>query len=112
MTYDNPNSTIVAGVGRLYLPYAPSLDTIDGGYFGKRISKGTTLGVFGGSTPDPSSWDYSPNRVISGAFVNFDGGDFNGVHYSTTAGGGVSMISWNVDRPFVFIEDSQSKRCP
>ena len=108
MTYDNPNSTIVAGVGRLYLPYAPSLDTIDGGYFGKRISKGTTLGVFGGSTPDPSSWDYSPNRVISGAFVNFDGGDFNGVHYSTTAGGGVSMISWNVDRPFVFIEDSLS----
>ena len=108
MTYDNPNSTIVAGVGRLYLPYAPSLDTIDGGYFGKRISKGATLGVFGGSTPDPSSWDYSPNRVISGAFVNFDGGDFNGVHYSTTAGGGVSMISWNVDRPFVFIEDSLS----
>jgi hypothetical protein len=108
MTYDNPNSTIVAGVGRLYLPYAPSLDTIDGGYFGKRISKGTTLGVFGGSTPDPSSWDYSPNRVISGAFVNFDGGDFNGVHYSSTAGGGVSMISWNVDRPFVFIEDSLS----
>lgn len=108
MTYDNPNSTIVAGVGRLYLPYAPSLDTIDGGYFGKRISKGTTLGVFGGSTPDPSSWDYSPNRVISGAFINFDGGDFNGVHYSTTAGGGVSMISWNVDRPFVFIEDSLS----
>src|SRR5947209_10353384 len=108
MTYDNPNSTIVAGVGRLYLPYAPSLDTIDGGYFGKRISKGTTLGVFGGSTPDPSSWDYSPNRVISGAFVNFDGGDFNGVHYSTTAGGRVSMISWNVDRPFVFIEDSLS----
>ena len=108
MTYDNPNSTIVAGVGRLYLPYAPSLDTIDGGYFGKRISKGTTLGVFGGSTPDPSSWDYSPNRVISGAFVNFDGGDFNGVHYSSTAGGGVSMISWNVDRPFVFLEDSLS----
>ncbi len=108
MTYDNPNSTIVAGVGRLYLPYAPSLDTIDGGYFGKRISKGTTLGVFGGSTPDPSSWDYSPNRVISGAFVNFEGGDFNGMHYSSTAGGGVSMISWNVDRPFVFVEDSLS----
>ena len=108
MTYDNPNSTIVAGFGRLYLPYAPSLDTIDGGYFGKRISKGTTLGVFGGSTPDPSSWDYSPNRVLSGAFVNFDGGDYNGVHYSSTTGGGVSMVSWNVDRPFVFVEDSLS----
>jgi len=32
MTYDNPNSKLVAGFGRLYLPWAASLDTIDGGY--------------------------------------------------------------------------------
>jgi hypothetical protein len=108
MTYDNPNSTLVAGFGRLYLPYAPSLDTIDGGYFGKRLGKGATLGVFGGSTPDPSSWDYSPNREISGTFINFEGGDFNGFHYTTTFGGGVSMLKWNVDRPFTFMEDSFS----
>ena len=108
MTYDNPNSTLVAGFGRLYLPWAPSLDTIDGGYFGKRLSKGTTLGIFGGSTPDPSSWDYSPNRVISGAFINFEGGEYNGFHYSSTSGAGVSMVNWAVDRPFVFFEDSLS----
>jgi hypothetical protein len=108
MTYDNPNSTLVAGFGRLYLPWAPSLDTIDGGYFGKRLSKGSTLGIFGGSTPDPSSWDYSPNRVISGAFINFEGGEYNGLHYSSTSGAGVSMVNWAVDRPFVFFEDSLS----
>jgi hypothetical protein len=108
MTYDNPNSTLVAGFGRLYLPWAPSLDTLDGGYFGKRLSKSTTLGVFGGSTPDPSSWDYSPNRVISGAFFNFEGGEYNGLHYSSTSGAGVSMVNWAVDRPFIFFEDSLS----
>jgi hypothetical protein len=108
LTYDNPNSTLVAGFGRLYLPWAPSLDTIDGGYFGKRLSKGTTLGIFGGSTPDPSSWDYSPDRVISGAFINFEGGEFNGVHYSSTSGAGLSMLKWAIDRPFVFFEDSVS----
>jgi hypothetical protein len=108
MTYDNPNSTLVAGFGRLYLPWAPSLDTIDGGYFGKRLSKGTTLGIFGGSTPDPSSWDYSPDRVLSGAFLNFEGGEYNGVHYSATSGAGVSMVSWALDRPFIFFEDSVS----
>ena len=108
MTYDNPNSTLVAGFGRLYLPWAPSLDTIDGGYFGKRLSKGTTLGIFGGSTPDPSSWDYSPNRVISGAFINFEGGEYSGFHYSSTSGAGVSMVNWAIDRPFVFFEDSLS----
>ncbi len=108
MTYDNPNSTLVAGFGRLYLPWAPSLDTIDGGYFGKRISKGAVLGVFGGSTPDPSSWDYSPNRVMSGAFVNFEGGEYDGFHYSSTSGAGISMVNWAIDRPFVFFEDSLS----
>jgi len=108
MTYDNPNSTLVAGFGRLYLPWAPSLDTIDGGYFGKRLSKGTTLGIFDGSTPDPSSWDYSPNRVIGGAFVNFEGGEYNGFHYSSTCGAGISMVNWAIDRPFVFLEDSLS----
>lgn len=108
MTYDNPNSTLVAGFGRLYLPWAPSLDTIDGGYFGKRLSKGTILGIFGGSTPDPSSWDYSPDRVISGAFVNFEGGEYDGLHYSATSGAGISMVKWAIDRPFVFFEDSLS----
>lgn len=108
MTYDNPNSTLVAGFGRLYLPWAPSLDTIDGGYFGKRLGHGATLGIFGGSTPDPSSWDYSPNRVIGGSFVNFEGGEYNGFHYSATSGAGVSMVNWAVNDPFVFIEDSIS----
>jgi hypothetical protein len=108
MTYDNPMSRLVAGFGRLYLPWAPSLDTIDGGYVGGRLSKGTTLGIFGGSTPDPSSWDYSPDRVIGGAFINFDGGEFDAFHYSSTSGVGLGMVKWKTDRPFVFVEDSLS----
>src|SRR5579862_8573901 len=108
LTYDNPNSTLVAGFGRLYLPWAPSLDTIDGGYFGTRLSKRVVLGIFGGSTPDPSSWDYSPDRVIGGSFVNFEGGQYDGFHYTATSGAGVSMVNWAIDRPFVFFEDSLS----
>ena len=108
MTYDNPNSSLVAGFGRLYLPWAASLDTIDGGYFGKRLTKGTTVGIFGGSTPDPTSWDYSPNRVIGGGFINFEGGEYSAWHYSSTSGAGISMINWTMNRPFAFFEDSVS----
>jgi hypothetical protein len=108
VTYDNPNSDLVAGFGRLYLPWAPSLDTIDGGYFGRRISHGGTIGIFGGSTPDPSSWDYSPNRAIAGTFINFEGGKYDGFHYSSTAGVGVNMVKWAIDDPFIFFEDSLS----
>lgn len=108
MTYDNPNSNLVAGFGRLYLPWASSLDTIDGGYFGTRLSKGATVGIFGGSTPDPTSWNYNPNRVIGGGFINFDGGSYEAWHYSSTSGAGVSMLNWAVNRPFLFFEDTVS----
>jgi hypothetical protein len=74
MTYDNPNSKWVMGFGRLYLPWAPSLDTIDGGYFGRRLHKGVTAGVFGGSAPDPASWNYEPGRRLAGTFVKRDRG--------------------------------------
>jgi AMIN domain len=105
LTYDNPSSSLVAGVGRMYLPWAPSLDTIDGGYVGRRFGHLATVGIFGGSTPDPSSWSYNPNQRIAGAFVNFEGGSFDGLRYSSTTGGGVNMLGWNVTKPFVFLEN-------
>ncbi len=106
MTYANPNSAWVAGFGRMYLPWAPSLDTIDGGYFGRRIAQGTTAGIFAGSTPDPTSWSYNPNRRLAGTFVNFDGGDYEALKYSSTAGFGISTVGWTIDRPFVFTENA------
>jgi hypothetical protein len=105
LTYDNPNSKFVAGFGRLYLPWATTLDTIDGGYFGRRLSPGVTAGLFAGSTPDPASWNYNPDRRIGGAFVNFEGGSYDNLRYTSTSGMGISLLQWNIDRPFVFFEN-------
>lgn len=105
LTYDNPRSAWVAGFGRLYLPYATSLDTIDGGYFGRRVSNSATIGVFAGSTPDPTSWSYNPNQEIGGTFVNFQGGSFDGTRYTSTSGVGMNMLKWAINRPFVFFEN-------
>lgn len=104
-SYDNPNSSWVAGFGRLYLPWATSLDTIDGGYAGRKLKPGVTSGVFFGSTPDPTSWSYAPGRQLGGAFVNFEGGTFDDFHYTSTVGAGMNMLSWSPDRPFVFLEN-------
>lgn len=108
LTYDNPGSHWVAGFGRLYLPWASSLDTIDGGYFGRRLAKTVTAGVFAGSTPDPTSWNYNPNRRIAGTFLSFEGGSFDNVHYISTMGVAVSTLGWKIDRPFVFFENTIS----
>jgi hypothetical protein len=104
-TYDNPSSSLVAGFGRMYLPWAPSLDTIDGGYFGRKLSRGVTAGLFLGSTPDPTSYSYAPNREIGGAFINFEGGTYDNLHYTSTSGGGLKMLKWSPNRPFVFLEN-------
>ena len=106
LDYDNPNSKWVAGVGRLYLPWANSLDTIDGGYFGRKLTRGVTAGLFLGSTPDPTSYSYAPNRQIGGAFVNFEGGSYDDLHYTSTSGGGLKMLKWSPNQPFLFFENS------
>jgi hypothetical protein len=104
LTYDNPNSRWVAGGGRLYLPWATSLDTIDGGYFGRREGDHATVGVFGGSTPDPTSYDYNPSQRIAGAFVNFQGGDFDSTRYTATFGFAITAVNWHATRQFLFTE--------
>jgi hypothetical protein len=108
LTYINPASNWTAGIGRLYLPWAGSLETIDGGYVARKLSANTVAGVFGGSTPDPTSWNYNPNGEICGGFLNGHGGSFEDFHYSSTGGVGVNLLNWSVTRPFVFTENEFS----
>lgn len=106
--YQNPDSVITMGVGRLYLPYAPSLSTIDGGYIGDKITQRLTVGLFGGSTPDPTSWSYNPNQHIAGTFLNYEKGDFEHLKLSSTVGLAATSIQWHVAREFVFLENTFS----
>jgi hypothetical protein len=106
--YDNPNSNWVAGFGRLYLPWAVSLDTIDGGYIGRKVASGVTTGIFLGSTPDPSSWHYRPDQQIAGSFLNFERGNYDDFHYTSTIGFAADMLKWQLDRPYLFLENGLS----
>src|SRR5271165_4389647 len=108
LTYVNPQSNWTAGMGRLYLPWASSLEVIDGGYVGRRLSSTATLGVFAGSTPDPTAWNYDPRRKIGGGFLNIEGVSFEEWRYASTIGGGVALLDWSVDRPFVFTQNEVS----
>ena len=105
LTYDNPNSRWVAGFGRLYLPWAQSLDTIDGGYVGRRVGSNMIAGIFAGSTPDPTSWNYSPNSRIGGGFLNFSGGSFDDFRFTSTVGMAVETRGWQENRQFLFTEN-------
>jgi hypothetical protein len=108
LTYQSPYSPVTLGVGRLFVPWAPSLSTIDGGYFGRKITRKVTFGFFGGSTPDPSSWSYNPNQHIAGTLVNIESGSFDHFRFYSTAGVAVTSIQWKVARQFAFFENTWS----
>jgi hypothetical protein len=108
LTYDNPYSPTRIGIGRLFLPWAPSLSTIDGAYLARKFARRITAGMFAGSTPDPTSWSYNPDQQIAGTFVNFESGDFQHARYFSTAGLAVTSIQWRVERQFAFFENTFS----
>jgi hypothetical protein len=107
-TYDSPYSPVRIGMGRLYLPWAPSLSTIDGAYFARKLSRNVTGGFFAGSTPNPTSWSYYPDQHIAGAFINYTAGDYDRLRLFTTAGIAMTSIQWRVMRQFAFFENSFS----
>ncbi len=107
-TYQSPYSPVTLGVGRLFLPWAPSLSTIDGGYYGRKFAREVTLGFFGGSAPDPSSWSYNPNQHIAGAFVNLEHGSFDHFRLFSTMGVAVTSVQWKAARQFAFFENTWS----
>ncbi len=110
LTYLNPDSHWTGGVGRFYLPWASSLETIDGVFVGRELVTRGVVGLFAGSTPDPTAWDYNPQRRIGGLFFNVHGGSFERFRYSTTTGYGVELYKWTINRPFVFTENNFSFR--
>jgi len=105
-SYDNPESPWVLGLGRLHVPWASSLNVVDGGFAGRRFGRGMTVGLFGGSSPDPTSWRYAPDRQLSGAFFNLERGSFQSVRHSSTVGVALDYRNWNPDRRFGFLENS------
>jgi hypothetical protein len=105
-TYNSPYSPNTIAVGRLFLPWAPGLSTIDGGYYGRHFVSLFTAGVFGGSTPNPASWSYNPDQQVAGAFISMERGAFEGFHMISTAGLAMTSIDWRVAREFAFFENN------
>lgn len=106
--YNNPESRYSFGVGRLLIPWAGSLSTIDGAYVGRRLGKHWTAGAFGGSTPDPSAWDYKPGRQLGGALLALDAGSFDKLRYTQTVGIAISRLHWKAEREYAFLENNFS----
>lgn len=105
VSYENPESSWTFGAGRLYVPWASSLNTLDGFYLGRKFGT-QTAGLFMGTAPDPTSWDYSPDRRTAGAFYNIEKGSFESFRIDSTSGIALSWVQWKPDRQYGFFENS------
>jgi len=106
--YSNPKSPWRFGAGRLILPWASSLGAIDGGYLAKKVSKTVTVGAFAGTNPDPTQWNYAPDRQTTGAFVNMETGSYDSLHWSSTTGIAFTRVNWRPERQYLFLENNFS----
>lgn len=106
--YNNPQSKYSFGFGRLLVPWAASLSTIDGGYMGRRLGRLFTAGVFGGSSPDPTAWDYRPGRQLGGAFIALEAGNFDRLRFTQSAGIAITRLRWKAEREYAFLENNFS----
>lgn len=104
--YNNPRSKNQLGFGRILLPWASSLSTLDGGYYARRLTRTATAGVFAGSTPDPTQWNYDPERQILGVFTSLERGTYDKVRWMGTVGAAVTRVRWRPERNFLFLENS------
>jgi len=123
LTYENPNSRWVLGAGRLYLPWATTLETLDGGYFGIRVGHGITTGIFGGQHPIQHRGTTIQTAIWAEAFSvrkvaamtesaiparPASAGALETVSYSTTTSTGTTTARYQNNRPFAFFENSVS----
>ena len=108
MYYNNPSSKWVMGFGRLLVPWASSLSTVDGGYIGRRLTSNVILAAFAGSTPDPTAWNYDPRRQMAGSLINFEVGDWDKFRWSSTSGVALTRLAWKAEREFAFFENNLS----
>ncbi len=104
--YNNPRSRNTFGFGRLLVPWASSLSTIDGGYYARRLKGGWVGGAFAGTTPDPTAWNYDPNRQIAGVFTSVEKGRFDNWRYTGTVGVALTRIHWRPEREYLFLENA------
>lgn len=58
--------------------------------------------------PDPTSWNFAPDRKIVGAFSSVEAGSFDNVRYSSTVGVAHTRRDWRPERQFAFFENHLS----
>jgi len=106
--YSNPDGLWGMGFGRLFVPGATSLGVFDGGYLTHRLTNSVSAGFFAGTSPDPTQWNFTPNRQTAGTFLKIQRGDWEGVRWTGTVGVAVSRVNWRPERQYVFTENTIS----
>jgi hypothetical protein len=110
LTFDRPEATIEWGVGRLITPYTIGIGQIDGGYAAFKLHRYFRAGLAGGFEPNPIDMSLDGDRQLATGFVAFDYDKPQSWQFASSAALAGRYVSGNVNRDFVYIQNSFSLR--
>ncbi len=106
LIHDLPDASVGYGVGRLTSRFVGGIGTFDGAQFYYRMNN-FTGGVLGGAAADvPSSLNFGGTRTA--LFLNYHSGSDFFRQYDGTIAYGLQMVSGNLDRNFLYLQNSLS----
>ena len=104
--YSNPDGLWSMGFGRLFIPGATSLGVFDGGYLTHKLNHTVSAGLFTGTSPDPTQWNFTPNRQTAGTYLKLERGEWDSVRWTGTVGVAVTRVNWRPERQYLFTENT------
>ena len=106
LTRDLPDASVGYGIGRMTSRFVGGIGTFDGAQFFYRLNS-FTAGILGGAAADiPASLDYSGTRTAF--FLNYHSGTDFFHQYDGTVAYGLQMVGGNLDRNFLYLQNSLS----
>ena len=107
LVQDSPDATVGYGLGRLSSRYVGGMGSFDGAQFYYRIGK-FTAGVLGGAQVVDRTLTFSQSATKGSFFLNYHDGTDVFHQYDGTIAYGRQMVGSNLDRQFLYLQNTLS----
>ncbi|MFQ6114789.1 MAG: hypothetical protein ACE5NG_12035 [bacterium] len=106
LVYENKNSPLEFGLGRILSRRIRGLGYIDGGLFSVKMNGTWRIGVAGGTQPSLRGAYFQAEEQKFGVFLNFEQGEYRTQRFSSTIAFSGRYHGGEVSREFVYLQNN------
>ena len=108
LNYQNPDSRLNYGFGRLLSNQISGMGYIDGIMLGYKLDKGYSVGFFGGSQPDMQTAEIQTDETKTGVYASFENSDAAGNHFKSTAAFAGKYVDGQINNEYLYSQTNYS----